>query len=183
MKILPIFILATALSVSIDSLAAGGTGSFYSNAGATLISHNSQDEAAYYIEIGYTQQLDEILSVDLNYKKIETFNSSISTGSDDFVQAFDTYGIGLRADQSFGDLSLYAKAGASFVTSETTTWDATAGAEKIESDDSIKPYASAGLNLASPYDKRLTFGLGIDYQMLANDDHAVSFSGGINYGF
>lgn len=182
MKKISILVLAAVAYLPGVSYAEEGPGSIYSNVGATLISNDSNEESAYYVEVGYTHELTEIFSADINYKRVATFDSSVTQNSDDFVQTYNTYGIGVRADQYFGNLSLFAKAGASFIASETTTWDATLG-ETVDRDESFKPYAGAGINLASPYDKRLTFGAGIDYQMLPNGEHATSFSGGMNYAF
>ena len=183
MKKLSILVLTSVICLPIAGYAAEGPGSVYSNVGATLISNDSHNEAAYYFEVGYNHKLDQLFSADVNYKRVATLDSSVDAGSDDFVQTYDTYGLGLRADQRFGNLSVFAKAGASFISSEITTWDAGTGAEQVDNDDSFKPYAGAGINLASPYDKRLTFGAGIDYQMLSNGEHATSFNGGVNYAF
>ena len=183
MNKLSILVLAGVTCFSAAAQAAQELGAFYSNIGATLLSNDSHDESAYSAEVGYNQKLSPFLSLDLSYKRVETFDSSVSAGANDFAQKYDAYGVGLRADQNIGDLSIFAKAGGSYILSEITTWDSLAGAEKTDEDESLKPYASAGFNIASPYDKRLSFGVEISYQMLSDDEYATSFSGGVNYGF
>jgi len=183
MNKLSLLALTITLCVPITSQAEPNQGAFYSNLGATLITNDSQDESAYYVEFGYSHRFDSLFSADVNYKKVETFNSTITAGSDDFSQTYDSYGVGVRADQQIGVINLFAKAGASFITSELTTWNSSTASEQTDKDNSIKPYASAGVNIASPFDKRITFGAAITYEMLPNDEHATSFSSGVNYAF
>jgi hypothetical protein len=178
-----VFTALTGASLPAAIQAAQGGGALYSNVGATIVTNDSHNENAYFFEIGYNHKLDEIFSADFSYKKVETLDSSVSPNSNDFVQAYDLYSIGVRADQNLGELSVYGAAGASYVKSELTTWDTTAGAEQVDKDETLKPYARAGINIASPYDKRLTFGAAIDYQMLPHAGHATSLSGGFNYAF
>ena len=181
MKKLSILILTTLTCLPTAIQAAEGMGSFYTNVGATLVTHNSNNESAYFIEVGHTQKLSKFLSADVSYKKVETFKSSVSANSDEFAQAYDAYALGLRVDQQVGYLSLFGAAGASYITSETTTWDTDSGAEKVDNDDALKPYASAGVSLATPYDRRLTLDMAINYQMLPNDEYATSLSAGVNF--
>ncbi|ELN6932382.1 outer membrane beta-barrel protein [Vibrio navarrensis] len=163
--------------------AKGQRGALYTNVGATMVTNNSNDELAYFVQAGYNHQLTDFLSADLSYKKVETLNKSVSATSNDFAQTYNSYGLGLRVDQHLGILSVYGKAGASYIESELTTWDATNSVEKVDKDSNIKPYASAGVSLASPFDQRLTLDAAVTYQMLPNDEHATSISAGVNFSF
>ncbi|WP_435237308.1 hypothetical protein ACR30L_06980 [Psychromonas sp. PT13] len=183
MKKLPLLVLATITSLPMVARAEFNPGAFYSNLGATLITNDSHDESAYYVELGYSHRFDRIFSADVSYKKVETFNSTVSAGSNDFSQTYDSYGVGVRADQQIGVINLFAKAGGNFIASELTTWNNTTASEQTDKDNSVKPYASAGINIASPFDNRITFGAAITYEMLPNDEHATSFSSGVNYAF
>jgi hypothetical protein len=183
MNKLSLLVLTIILCIPSISQAEPNQGAFYSNLGATLITNDSHDESAYFVEFGYSHRFDSLFSADVSYKKVETFNSTITAGSDDFSQSYDSYGVGVKADQQFGVINLFAKAGASFIASELTTWNTVTESEQTDKDSSIKPYASAGVNVASPYDKRITFGAAITYEMLPNDEYATSISSGVNYAF
>ncbi len=166
---------------SMTAHAADGRGNLYTNVGATLVSNGDAEETAYFVQAGYNYRLTKMLSADLSYKKVETLNSSVAANSDDFVKTYDSYGVGLRVDQALGLLAVYGKAGASYITSETTEWDAGAGAEKTETDETFKPYAGAGVSLSTPLGFR--FDAGVKYQLLADDEHATSFNAGVNFAF
>ena len=163
--------------------AAQNRDSFHSNAGVTVISNDDSNENAYFYEIGYQHQLDSLFSIDASYKKVETFTSSVGDNSDDFVQSYDAYSLGIQVGQHQGYLSLYGKAGVSLISSETQTWDGTSSTVLVDEDDAIKPYASIGASIASPYEQGLTFDVAVNYQMLANDQHSTSVSGGVNFAF
>jgi len=183
MNKLSLLILTTTVCLPIASQAESNQGAFYSNLGATLITNDSHDENAYFLEVGYNQRFSSIFSADFSYKKVETFESTVTANPNDFSQTYDTYGVGIRADQRLGAMSLFAKAGASYITSELTTWNSDTSSEQTDKDNTIKPYASAGVNIASPFDQRITFGAAITYEMLPNDEHATSVSSGFNYSF
>lgn len=178
-------VLAFAALTFVPSLsqAAELTGTFYANAGVTQVSDGSDAESAYFTEVGYNHKLDEVLSVNTSVRRVITFDSSVSADSDDFVQTYDAYSLGLRADQDLGDISLYGVAGASYITSETKTWDSVNSVVDIVNDDSFKPYARAGISFDSTYSDGMTFDAGINYQMLSGGRHATSFIGGVNIAF
>ncbi|TKF21071.1 porin family protein [Vibrio genomosp. F6] len=176
-----ILIFTTMVCLPTMANAAGNRGSLYTNVGATLVSNDSNQETAYFIQAGYNYQMTKLLSADVSYKRVETFNSSVSANSDDFVQTYDAYGLGVRVDQQVGLLGIYGKAGGSYISSETTVWDTVAGAKKTETDDSFKPYASAGVSLMSPIG--LVLDAGVTYQLLPNDEHATSFNAGARFAF
>lgn len=181
MKIPFILFLSTMICLPTAIQAAESRGSLYTNVGATLVSNDSNEETAYFIQAGYNYQMTKLLSADVSYKKVETFNSSVSENSDSFVQTYNAYGVGIRVDQQMGLLGIYGKVGGSYITSETTTWDSVASEEKTESDDSFKPYASAGLSLISAMG--LVLDAGVTYELLPNDEHATSFNAGARFSF
>ncbi|HAS6278168.1 TPA: outer membrane beta-barrel protein [Vibrio vulnificus] len=183
MKKLSLITLALVTTLPAAAYAKGEMGSMYTNVGATMVSNGNEEELAYFFQVGYNHRITDFLSADVSYKKVETVNSSVAANSKDFVQTYNAYGVGLRVDQHLGALSIYGKAGASYIESELTKWDTVTSAEKTTTDDSFKPYASAGVSLASPFDKRLTLDAAVTYQMLPNDEHATSVSAGVKFSF
>ena len=181
MKKLTILVLTSCLPVAVQ--AAQDAGSFYSNIGATVVTNDSHDESAYTLEFGYNHKIYELISAGINYKRVETLNSSVSAGSNGFVQKYDAYGLALRADQYLGGLNVYGEAGINYINSETTTWDTTAGGKKVDEDETVKPYATAGVNVASLDQQGVTLGVSISYQMLANGEYATSINTGANLAF
>ncbi|EGQ9970466.1 outer membrane beta-barrel protein [Vibrio vulnificus] len=183
MKKLSVITLTFLTALPSAVYAKGEVGTMYTNVGATMVNNGNQQELAYFFQVGYNHRITDFLSADISYKKVETVNGSVAANSKDFVQTYDAYGLGLRVDQHLGPLSVYGKAGASYIQSELTKWNAITSTEQTTTDDSFKPYASAGVSLASPFDQRLTLDAAVTYQMLPNDEHATSVSAGVKFSF
>ncbi len=148
-----------------------------------MVTNNSKTKSAYFWQLGYQHRLTPFVSAEIDYKRVATIDSTVTTNTTDFSKKYDAYGAGLRVDQPLGYMTVYAKGGASYVIIDTKMWDSTTSSYQTETDKSVKPYASAGVSIASPYDKRLTLGISITYQWLPGNEHATSLSAGANLAF
>ena len=179
-SLIPLLFVITLPAVS---YAKGQVGALYSNVGATMVNNGDEQELAYFVQVGYNHRITDFLSADVSYRKVETANDSVAADSKDFVQTYDAYSVGLRVDQYFGALSVYGKAGASYIDSQLTKWNSVTSTPQTTSNDSFKPYASAGVSLASPFDQRLILDAAVTYQKLPNDEDATSVSAGVRFSF
>lgn len=173
---LPVACMLIALSSA--SFAQSGPGVFYTNVGATMISDGSDSETAYFGQAGYSYYFNDFLAIDASYRHTSTIDSSVSSAADGFASKYDSYSLGLKVEQGLGGFNIYGSGGASYITSETTRWNTATNAAETTSDDSIKPYATAGIKFA-PLGSPLLLDASMTYQILPNKESATSVAAGV----
>ncbi|MBW3695711.1 hypothetical protein EK599_08385 [Vibrio sp. T187] len=161
-----------------STLAQTGPGVINTNVGATIISDGSESETAYFGQIGYSHYLNDLLAIDISYRHTETLNSSVSANSTSFSSKYDSYSLGLKVERGMGGFNIYGTGGGSYISSETTRWNTTTNAAETTSEDSVKPYATAGIKFA-PLGSPLLLDASLTYQMLPNKESATSVSAGV----